>query len=81
MDKNFSCEFIAECVMRAPENGKENKIVSKYEYTSPPGDLFDQVQILSGLDLMSNSLLERWTDFGDDRGFVSQSACISLVPT
>ena len=47
--------------------------------TSPPLEIFDQVQICSGQDLMSNPCLERWTVFGVDCIIVKQSASMSLV--
>ena len=62
-------EFIVERAMRATENGKENTIVAtlKVEWLhTSPRDLFDQVQICSGLDFMSNRRLERWTELVDD---------------
>ena len=42
---------------------------------------FDQVPICSGLHLMFNPSLERWTEFGVDCIFVNQLASISLVTT
>ena len=45
---------------------------------SPPLDLFDQVQICSGPDLISNPSLERWTESGVDCIFVKQSRCVSF---
>ena len=74
--------------MRATENRKESKkqpqTLSKKRVECPhssPLDLFDRVQICSGLDLMSNPSFERWTEFGLDCTFIKQSASISLVPT
>ena len=46
-----------------------------------PLDRFDQVQICSGQDLISNPSLETWTAFGVDCLFVTQSASLSLVST
>ena len=44
-----------------------------------PLDRCDRVQICSGLDLMSNPSLERWTESGVGCTFVVQSASNSLV--
>ena len=49
--------------------------------TSHPLEIFDQVQICSGQDLMSNPSLERWTAFGADCIIEKQSASMSLVST
>ena len=82
----INSEFIVGRVTPATENGKESKnnhkIAQKEEwnfYPPPPLDLFDQVQICSGLDLVSHPSLRRWTEFGVDCTFVTQSASISLV--
>ena len=74
----INSEFTVERVMRATENGKERtkrKMVEKKKkawnfFTPSPLDLFDQVQICSGPDLVSNPSLERWTEFGVDCIFV-----------
>ena len=84
----INSEFTVERVMRATESGKErtkHKMVEKEAWNlytlSPPLDLFDQVHICSGPDLVSNPSLERWTEFGLDCIYVQQSASIFLVST
>ena len=91
VDKNVNSGFTVECVMRATENGKKNVIKHNHKtvenqsgistYTPPPLDLFDKVQICSGLDLISNPSLQRCTELGVDCVFVKQSASMSLVST
>ena len=76
--------------MRATENGKKNthkitttklsKIIVNFLHP-PPFDLFDQVQICSGLPLLSNPSFERCTEFCVDCMFVKQSASMPLVST
>ena len=71
--------------MRATENGKKKQHNCRKQewnvYAPPPLDLFDQVQICSGLELMSKPSVERCIEFGVDCIFVKQSASTSLVTT
>ena len=55
--------------------------LSKMRVEFPPLDLFDPVQICSGLDSTSNPRLESSIECGVDRISVTRSASVSLVTT
>ena len=81
MDK-INSELIVERVQRATGNvRKEEKHVGKWIFYPSPLNLFDQLQICSRLDLMSNPSLDSWTEFGVDCMFVRLSVSISVGAT
>ena len=63
---------------KQPQNCRKKK--RNFLHTSSL-DLFDLIQICSGLDLTSNPSLERCAEFGVNCTFDQQSASIPLIPT